>query len=226
MPEQSRIPAQRQLDGTSAPASDPHPFSPPSSIFSSLPLRRQSNRMAKAGLILAILVWPVGLILSVIALFRASRRGGAGWTAGVWGVLISVVLAVGTLAILTKSPAAVSDPGCAPARSAMSSVSSVLNADMGNLGFGVPTDGGQMELTQFINALQPLQNDLDHAGALATHQSVEDAIQHADVDAKAFILVLQARLSGDDNNANALQLAQGSGDLGADAAYINHVCAN
>ena len=36
--------------------------------------------MAKAGLILAILVWPIGLVLSVIALFKASKLAGVDLT--------------------------------------------------------------------------------------------------------------------------------------------------
>lgn len=206
-------------------APDPHPFGPPSSIFSPLPLQRQSNQMAKVGLVLAFLVWPVGLVLSIMALFRAGKRGGAGMFTGVWGVLVSVALAIATLAVLTGSPAAVYDPGCDSAKSAISGINGVLNADLGKLDSAGGTSGEQGELTQMVNALQPLQNDLGQADALATHQSVENAIQNADVDAQAFILALQSEQSGDDNNGIALQMTQRSGDLNADAGYIDQVCA-
>lgn len=99
---------------------DARPTPEPTGIFAPMTLEKQSNRMANTGLVLAILVWPVGLVLSAIALVRSRSRGGTGQTSSILGLVFGVIVAVTTFAVvstLENSPAP-GDPGCAAAKSA------------------------------------------------------------------------------------------------------------
>lgn len=97
---------------------DARPAPEQSGIFAPMTLKQQSNPLAKPGLILAILVWPVGLVLSAIALVKARSRGGEGQLTAILGLLSGVILAVTTFAVvgtLENGPTP-GDPGCTAAK--------------------------------------------------------------------------------------------------------------
>lgn len=59
----------------------------------------QSNGMAIAGLILAFLCWPVGLVLSIIGFNKSKQLGGAGRGQALAGMIISPIVGVGGILI-------------------------------------------------------------------------------------------------------------------------------
>lgn len=134
------VPCTRQLnrpaefhtsgDALSEEPQDAKPELPPeparSGIFAPMTLKQQSNRIATPGLVLAILVWPVGLVLSAIALIRSRSRGGMGQTTSILGLVFGVILAVATFAVIgtLKTSPTPKDPGCAAAKTAALSLES------------------------------------------------------------------------------------------------------
>jgi hypothetical protein len=89
-----------------------------------LPPRPQpgTNGLAIAGLVLAVLLAPVGLILSVVGLVQARRRGEKGRGLAITGILVSTLLtaSVGVAAHAAyENVSTLIDPGCTVANSTM-----------------------------------------------------------------------------------------------------------
>jgi hypothetical protein len=84
------------------------PMTPPD------PPVKQRNGFAIAGIVLAILlVWPLGLIFSIIGLVKSKARHGAGRALSIAGIIVSLLLlpaifGLGVIvAILTNSPSSI-----------------------------------------------------------------------------------------------------------------------
>ena len=191
-----------------------------------MPPQKQSNGLAIAGLILAILVWPVGLILSIIALVKSKGLGGAGKTPAIIGLIISLILGAGTVALVAvaaKSTAA--DPGCISAESSINDLTPKLTADESKLS----ADSGnstatQADLTTLIADMQSVKTDLDNAEGLATHDSVKAAIGKMDTDLGTFLTGMQAIESGD--SSNATQTMNVANQLGPDGQAVDNLCSS
>jgi hypothetical protein len=203
---------------------DPHPFGETPSIFRPLALQRQTNPMAKAGLILAILVWPIGLVLSVIALFKASKRGGAGWTAGIWGVLISLVLASVTVFLVSSSNSHGSDPGCRIINPNAPDLDGAIQNDESQLAANVGTPSVELSLAnQLDEDLQSANSNLDQAAEATTNKTLLNMIDVAGVDLTQVTTQLQStESSGVLPEATQKLFLTLNGDLG----NIDQYCSN
>ncbi|MBF9070312.1 DUF485 domain-containing protein [Streptacidiphilus fuscans] len=126
----------------------------------------RTNGLAPWGLALAVLVWPVGLIVSAVALFRARRLGGAGTSQAVLGLIIAPVLALITFSVLdtTSYSDTRKDPACQALRSALPALDSDLTSQ--------PSQG---QLAQDEAMLR-------HAEATAQNATVRDGIQAVRLD--------------------------------------------
>jgi hypothetical protein len=81
---------------------------------------KRGNGIAIAGLILAFLVAPVGLILSIIGLVRSGQRGRRG--IAIAGLVISLIftgIGAAIAVVALKNINTVLDPGCTTAKSAI-----------------------------------------------------------------------------------------------------------
>lgn len=84
--------------------------------------QRTRNGLAVAGFILAIFVAPLGLILSLIGLIQAGKRGQKGRVLAVLGIMISLAIIGGTTAAVVsvgKEVVKAADPGCTTGKAAI-----------------------------------------------------------------------------------------------------------
>ncbi|HEY3866909.1 MAG TPA: hypothetical protein VGM10_01090, partial [Actinocrinis sp.] len=126
-------------------------------------LRRRSNGYAGPGLVLAILVWPVGLVLSVIALVRSRSCGGEGRTTAILGLLCGVVLGVVTFVLVSslRIAPAPPDPGCAAAKAPATVIqdASVDSAKLDNAATQIHNAAGKAKNPQLKVTLNAIYSD-------------------------------------------------------------------
>lgn len=130
------------------------------------PLKQRSNGIAVPGLVLAILVWPAGLVLSVIALVRARSRGGAGRTAAILGLTFSIILAATTVTFaligtLKTDQTAPVDPGCAAAKAPALVIqdASIDSVRLENAAVQIHNDAAKAKSPQLKVTLDAIYND-------------------------------------------------------------------
>lgn len=210
MSDQAGISNQQQVDDTP-------------SIFKPLAMRRQSNQAAVVGLVLAVLLWPVGLVVSIVALRRASKRGGVGLYKAIGGVLASIIFAVATLALLTTGPASVSDPACGPALASLAGLGPTILSDQTQLNADSGKAAEKQDLAQFLGILQPVENGLKVDISLSEHESVRDEISIAYGDTGLLVYQLQ-QLQKQSGDYVVLQLTSYSDSLTQDISGVNQVC--
>ena len=155
------------------------------------------NGLSTAGFILAILIAPVGFVLSLVGLIQASRRQQKGKVLASLGLVISVLLMGITgvvMATVGRNVATVADPGCATGKSAILSMSN-------------PSSDPATLKTQ----LQTVIDGLNSAAAQAKHDNVRAALKSLSADYGELVKDvdtgvqpandLQTRI---DNDANAI----------------------
>jgi hypothetical protein len=182
------------------------PAPPPSGDPSlpSPPPTQTTNGLAIAGFILAFLLAPVGLILSVIGLIQAGKRQQKGKVLAVFGIVISLLIMGGvTVAVVAagKKVATLADPGCTTGKSAI-----LDNA-------AKAADGANPATMKA--GLQATIDGLNSAAAKAKHDDVRDAMKVLAVD---YNQLLQAVNSGVAPDAGL------SEKLTADANKIDSLC--
>ncbi|MFE0464114.1 hypothetical protein ACFW1A_33150 [Kitasatospora sp. NPDC058965] len=93
-----------------------------------------SNGFAIAGLILAFLFFPLGLIFSIIGLVK-SKSAGKGKVPAIIGLIVSLLATAGTIAGIALAVSTVSkalDSGCVSATSTVTTYSDKMSADAGS----------------------------------------------------------------------------------------------
>jgi hypothetical protein len=181
------------------PTSYPPPPEPP----------RSTNGLAIAGLILAFLMAPIGLILSIVGLVQAGRRGQKGKGLAIAGVVVSLLsIVTATVAVVALSSAAVNtistlaDPGCTAGRAAiLDNQAKVSNTS--------DVDGMKAGLQATITGLKD-------AGAKAKHDNVRAATNALADDYNQLLNAL---------NAAAVPDASLQSKLSADGATFDSLCA-
>ncbi|HEV2634209.1 MAG TPA: DUF4190 domain-containing protein [Actinocrinis sp.] len=186
---------------------------------------RQSNGLAIAGFILAILFWPVGLILSIFGLVRSNKIGRAGRGLAIAGIIISVVFGAGTVALVVvaaKSPAA--DPGCIAERSTVLTYQSALNSEESRLTTDESSHPSAVadDIGPFLSTLQQVNTGLGQAASESVHASVKSAITTLDGDIQANITLLQAAQGVNPDQADSS--AGQAGQIGTDEDAVNKLC--
>jgi hypothetical protein len=191
---------QPQSPVVGAPA--PPPGGDPS--FAPTPPTRTTNGLAIAGFILAFLIAPIGLILSIVGLIQAGKRQQKGKVLAAFGIVISlVIIAAFTVGIVLagKKVATLADPGCTTGRAAIfDNATKAAEA----------TDPATMKA-----GLQATIDGLNSAAAKAKHDNVRDAMK---VLANDYTQVLQAVNSGVAPDAGL------SEKIAADANKIDSLC--
>lgn len=139
---------------------------------------RRRNRLALLGVILAVPVWPAGLVLSALGLFNAVNRR-TGKTVAVIGLVLSVATGCAIVAVVadatsTVAASAALDPGC-------TGIEATLNADMATVKADVAVlqaDGDDAASSNeaigtVTTDLSGIEADLTTAGEAATHADVK-----------------------------------------------------
>jgi len=187
---------------------------------------RRRNGFAVAGIVLGILVWPLGLIFSIIGLAKSKARAGVGRGLSIVGIVISLIIgaaSVGLVVVAAKSPAA--DPGCLAAESAARSLTAKITADDN----AISRDQGnasaeKADINRFITDMQTLQSELNAAKAESHHQSVQAKIGAMSADLGIVVADLQAIQRGDASKVSQLDAA--AGRLQGDGSAIDSICSS
>jgi len=90
------------------------PYPPPP------PGRDRFSGLAVTGFILAFLIVPLGLVLSLIAIFRTGPGKARGRGLAVAGTVLSLLfIGIGTAIVVTVANSTLADPGCVEAKNAI-----------------------------------------------------------------------------------------------------------
>lgn len=161
----------------------------------------KTNGMAIAGLILAFLVAPIGLILSLVGLIQAGRQGQKGKGLAVIGIVVSLVLMIGAgtaMYLVAGKVSTLADPGCTTGKAAV-----LDNADK------VSNQSTAKE------ALQATVDGLASAQARAKHSNVREAMKALADDYRQLVTAL------DTGTAPPPGLQD---KIDADAAVVDKLC--
>jgi hypothetical protein len=187
---------------------------------------KQGNGFAVAGIVLAVLVWPLGLIFSIIGLVKSKARYGAGKALSIVGIVVSLVVGaavIGLVVVAANSTAA--DPACISAESDFSSMLSTFNADDNAMSRDASnTTAERADIRHFITNTQTLHSELSTAQAEAQHQSVAAKIGTMNSDLAAVTSGLQAVLRG--NSSQISQLDTAAGKLQGDGTAVDSLCSS
>jgi hypothetical protein len=173
------------------------PFFPPVA-----PVQRGTNGLAIAGFVLAIVVAPVGFILSIIGAVQAGRRNQKGKGLAVAGIVIGLIFSAGGIAgavALGGKVSTLADPGCTTAKSAV-----LDNSDKVDASDAATVKDG---LTATVTGLTSAQGK-------ATHDNVRNAVKALNADYSEYLndvnsgtapaADLQSRLTNDANAFDSL----------------------
>ena len=149
---------------------------PPSSDqqgYQAAPPRQGTSGLAIAGLILAVLMPPLGFILSLIAVFKTGKGRSKGRGLAVVGIIIStlIIAGVATLVVVALN-STVADPGCVAGKAAI-------------------LDGANRD---DANSLKTTVDGLNAAAAKAKHDNVRSAMKALADD---YTQLLNATKTGD-----------------------------
>jgi soluble cytochrome b562 len=130
--------------------------------YGSQPPRQGTNGLSIAGLVLS---WTglIGLILSIIGLVQAGKRGQKGKGLAVAGIIISLIVMIGGVVLVAATASKVTklaDPGCTIGKSAVLDNSDKINNP-----------------DTIKEGLQATITGLDRAVAQANHSDVRDAMK-------------------------------------------------
>lgn len=160
--------------GYPAPGAGPGPYQPaPSPTTSGL---------AIAGLVLSVLLFPVGFVISLIALFTTSKNGQRGRGLAVLGLVISLLITGGVVVIFSvvkdnfQNISTIADPGCVKGKEII-----LENGDLG---------GGEDQMKVKLRAMI---SGMDSAAAAARNADVRAAMKALGED---YRLLQEAALGG------------------------------
>jgi len=184
---------------------------------------KRGNAFAVAGIVLGILIWPLGLLFSVIGLVKSKARAGSGKVLSIVGIVVSLASAgmfIGfTVHVLDLMAA---DPGCV-AENDFDAMASKFPAD----GNAIIQDEGNSSaeraaVRHFLGDAQALRSGLNVAAAEAQSQPVRAKIGIMTSDLGAVTSSLQAVLHGDSSQIS--QVFTAFTVLTKEAASLDPLC--
>jgi hypothetical protein len=188
------------------------------------PQPERGNGFAIAGIILAILVAPLGLIFSIIGLVKSKTRGGAGKALSIAGIVVSLIVGVaGGAGIAKLATSTAADAGCISAENAARQMQSTLNSDDSAMTRDQNNSAAEKtDLQHFLTDMQSLQQKWATAETQAHHQSVKTQIAAVISDMNTFTSSLQAIEQG--NLSKVDQMTSSGNSLEKDANTLDSTC--
>ena len=162
-----------------------------------LPPVKRDNGVAVVGFTLAVIVPPLGLIVSIIGLTKSKALGGAGKTLSVAGIVVSLLVGAGIGTLVAIAGPAAPDPGCITAqvtsqdRNTISADEAAMSRDQ-NSPLAVRAD-----VRHFVVYLRSLETRFTTAEAQARNQSVKAALSTLASDLKTVTSGVQGMLNDD-----------------------------
>lgn len=154
------------------------PFDPAYAMAAPPSAPAKRNLMALLGVILAIPVWPVGLVLSTLGLLSAFTRK-TGKVLAIVGLVLSVLTGGAVIAELAQATSTVSastalDAGCKNFEAKLPADLATLKADTATLTSNIDSAATSNSSIQTISGdLTAIGSDLNNAAGEATHADVK-----------------------------------------------------
>jgi len=185
---------------------------------------KRGNGFAVAGIVLAFLLAPLGLIFAIIGLVKSGARDGAGKVLSIVAIVFSLIVGgLGTVGVVAISNSTVADPGCRAAENGARAMTSTMKADDQALSKdGNNPAAEKTDLKKFGDHLQTFLTQLNAAKAEAKHQSVKDKIGQATGDLSGMLTAMQAVEKGDTGQANKVDFY--ANKLDSDGTAIDQIC--
>ena len=155
------------------------------------------NLPALLGVILAVPLWPVGLVLSTIGLFNAYTRR-TGKVLAIIGLVLSIVVGGAIIAALSSATSTVSastalDPGCASVEASLPADLTTLKTDAAGL---VTDENSASSSNTAIDTVKTdlgaIQGDVETASGVATHTDVTNDLNAVNTQVQSVITALTA----------------------------------
>jgi hypothetical protein len=186
--------------------------------------QKRGNGFAVAGIVLAVLFAPLGLIFAIIGLVKSGARGGAGKVLSIVAIVVSLIVGGSiTAGIVALGNSTLADPGCIAAESSAQAMDSTINADDEAISKDENNPAAEKtELKKFGGHIQTFITQLNAAEAKATHQSVKDKIGQLSGDLSGMLTGLQAIERGDISQVSKVDSY--ANKLGNDGTAIDQLC--
>ncbi len=179
----------------------PQPGGPGGDYPPALPLvtpAKRGNAFAVAGIVLGILIWPLGLLFSIIGLVKSKARAGSGKVLSIVGIVVSLVGAATSIPFaVTVFRSMAADPGCV-IENEFDAMTNKFEADgSAMIHYEGDSSPERAAVQHFIGDAQALRSELNVAAAEAQHQPVRAKIGIMTSDLDVMTSRLQAVLHGD-----------------------------
>jgi hypothetical protein len=186
--------------------------------------KKRGNGFAVAGIILAVLLAPLGLILAIVGLVKSGARDGAGKVLSIVAIVVSLIVGGAiTAGIVAIRNSTVVDPGCIAAESSARGMDSTMNADNNAISKDENNPAAEKtDLKKFGDHLQTFIAQLNAAEAEAEHQSVKDKIGQLSGDLSGMLTALQAIEKGDTSQVSKVDSYANL--LNSDGTAIDQLC--
>ena len=175
---------------------------------------KRRNVYAIIGVVLAVLIWPLGLIFSIIGLVKSRKRGGRGKILSIIGIVLSLAYTIPFVvaAVIVYHDFPRAPPGCA-AESDQMAIENTFTTDENAMLQDQGTPAERTDARLMVGPVQRLQSELTIAAAQARQPPVRAAIGVMTRDVSTMMSGLQAVLHGNANEAIAV--------VNADSALIS-----
>jgi hypothetical protein len=136
------------------------------------PAKAGTNGVAVAGFVLAFLIAPIGLILSIIGLIKARRPGQKGKGLAIGGIVVALLLSIGggvAVAVAANKVSTLVDPGCTTGKAAILDNSSKIS--------GSDPAGVKSGLQATVDGLTSAASQAKHDNVRAAMTALRDDYQ-------------------------------------------------
>ena len=201
------------------------PESPAPAPTASKQVRQGSNTVAVVGLVFAVLVWPLGTILSLSGLIRSGKLGGAGRTAGIVGLVLSLLVGAGSTAFLVLNHHTPVDPGCVTAEAGVTAFRTHVTTDQAAIQNAEALDNETLldtDIDGLVNDMITDEGVIHKAAPAATSVELQNADSAMDSDLQTVITGYQALQQGD--TSQTTQTTTASSAVLTDATTIDGLC--
>ena len=196
------LPPYGQLPPPHGAGGDHPPTLPPAA-----PVKRV-NAFAVTGIVLGLLIWPLGLLFSVIGLVKSKARAGSGKVLSIVGIVISLAGAAAFIfTVVQVSRLRAGDPGCIAAENESTAMMDPFSADISAIIQYEGTAAERAAVQRFIGHAQALRSELTVAAAKAQRQPVQVKIVIMTGDLDTMTSGLQAVLRGDTSQIDPVIVA-------------------